>query len=70
MDSDTAISSSLQLEKQNGIATISFRGPFPSLPSTESLTVRIDSKDATDLSHVGEQLWVGSLLVSEYLLNL
>lgn len=64
------VSSGLELKRKNNKAVIHFEGPFLSLPDTPSIDVELFSKEETDIEHVGEQLWIGSLLVAEYLLNM
>lgn len=69
-ENDRVVSSGLELKRENSKAIIHFEGPFLSLPDTWSIDINLLSKEETDIEHVGEQLWIGSLLVAEYLLNM
>ena len=60
------VSSSIKKEGPDGCWTIQFNQPIPTIPS---ITITLDAKVETDIPHVGEQLWVGSLLLAEYLLS-
>ena len=64
------VSSSLVFDKDNGLSTIRYQGPFCRLPNTNTLTIQLDTQDTTDIANVGKQLWSGSLLLSEYFLNM
>ena len=66
MSQRETIASSLKKEGRNRVWSLQFIHPTPTLPS---ITITINAKEETDIPHVGEQLWVGSLVLAEYLLN-
>ena len=70
MNEMDTVSSSLVFHKNNGLSTICYQGPFSHLPNIDSLTIQIETKENTDITDVGKQLWSGSLLLTEYFLSM
>ena len=64
------VSSSFVFEKNNGLSTIRYQGPFCRLSNANSLAIQLDTQNQTDIANVGKQLWSGSLLLAEYFLNM
>lgn len=56
-------------EVKEGIIKLTFDTKLGSEHDERQIEIIVKAKGATDVQHTGEQVWIGSILVGEYLLD-
>lgn len=69
MEKEESVHSPLCEEVKEGILKLTFDTKLGSENDERQIEIIVKAKGETDVQHTGEQVWIGSILVGEYLLN-
>ena len=69
MEKEDSVWSPLCEELQGGFIRLTFDTIFGSEHDECQIKIIVKAKGETDVQHTGEQVWIGSILVGEYLLD-
>lgn len=69
MEKEESVCSPLCEEVKEGIIKLTFDTKLGSEHDERQIEIIVKAKGETDVQHTGEQVWIGSILVGEYLLD-
>ena len=69
MEDDGSVRSSLSQQVADGTLTLHFDTRCASCPDAGDMEICVRAKNETDVDHTGEQVWIGSILVGEYMID-
>lgn len=69
MEKEESVCSPLCEEVKEGIIKLTFDTKLGSEHDECQIKIIVKAKGETDVQHTGEQVWIGSILVGEYLLD-
>lgn len=70
MEGDDSVRSSLSQQVADGALTLHFDTRCADHPDAGDMEICVRAKNKTDVDHTGEQVWIGSILVGEYMVDL
>ena len=70
MEGDDSVRSSLSQQVAGGTLTLHFDIRCANHPDAGDMEICVRAKNKTDVEHTGEQVWIGSILVGEYMVDL
>lgn len=69
MEKEESVCSPLCEEVKEGMIKLTFDTKLGSEHDESQMEIIVKAKGETDVQHTGEQVWIGSILVGEYLLD-